>query len=166
MNTYGIHSVNTETFNLSYHDSLNYPRPLRNVVVTALRVTNLVLNVLGYIPGVKFVSGCIRMALGLAIVGVTTAIGDRNASQGLIIGRFYDEAITTGISQIARGALEALVPYGWVVNATLDVVATPFNVLKELKNASMCPGCIADGNHIRPHDDAEYPLPLFPLYLA
>lgn len=167
LNTYGIRSVNRETFNMSYHDHLEYPRPLRNVVVTALRVNNGVLNVLGYIPGVSLVSGSLRMAIGAGFIGVTLAIGDRKANNGAIIGHWYDEAIKTGIAQITRGALEALVPFGWIANASLDVIATPFNLSKEIEGSLTCEECMMmGGNHIRPHQDAEYPTPLWLLHLA
>lgn len=168
LNTYGIRSVNRETFNTRYHDNLYFPRALRNVVITALRINNAVLNVLGYIPGVQHVSGCVRMVIGASIIGVTLAIGDRNAKTGPIIGRWYDEAILTGIAQIARGALEALVPYGWVANVALDVIATPFNLGKEVEGSLMCEECMMGGEsgHVRPHDDANYPLPFGLLHLV
>lgn len=168
LNTYGIRSVNRETFNTRYHDNLCFPRPLRNAVVTALRVNNAVLNVLGYIPGVSLVSGCVRMAVGVGIIAVTLAIGDRNTSSGAIVGRWYDEAILTGIAQIARGALEAFVPFGWVANAALDVIATPFNLAKEVEGSLVCRGCMnnEENGHVRPHDDANYPFPLWFLHLV
>jgi len=165
LNTYGIRSVNRETFNTRYHDDLYFPRPVRDAVVTALRVNNAVLNVLGYIPGVSLGSGCVRMAVGVGIIGVTLAIGDRNARSGAIIGRWYDEAILTGIAQIARGALEAFVPFGWVLNAAFDVIATPFNLAKETQGSLACEGCMM-GGHVRPHEDTSYPFPLWFLQLV
>lgn len=167
MNTYGIHSVHRETFNTRYHDNLYFPRPLRNAVVTALRINNAVLNVLGYIPGVSLISGCVRMFVGMVIVGITLAVGDRNAREGAIIGRWYDEAVLTGIAQIARGALEAFIPFGWVANAALDVIATPMNLSNEVVGSMICEGCMeGGGNHITPHHDVDYPFPLQLLKLA
>ncbi|HEV3269298.1 MAG TPA: hypothetical protein VGZ69_01465 [Candidatus Rhabdochlamydia sp.] len=58
LNNYEIRSVNRDTFNMRYHDHLNFPRPLRNAV----------LNASGYIPGVSLVSGCARMSIGAGIV--------------------------------------------------------------------------------------------------
>ncbi|VHN99660.1 hypothetical protein [Candidatus Rhabdochlamydia sp. T3358] len=166
-NTYGIRSVNRETFNQKYHEHLRFPRAARNVVVTALRVNNAVLNVSGYIPGVSLVSGCVRAVIGTGIIGVTLAIGEREASSGAIIGRWYDEAIGTGMTQIARGALEALVPFGWVVNAALDIAATPFNLAKEVEGSLVCDGCMTGGGrHEPPHDDANYPIPFRLLHLV
>lgn len=66
LNTYGIRSINRETFNTRYHDNLYFPKELRDIVVTA----------------------------------------------------------GTSLAQITCGALEALVRFGWVANAVLDVVAT------------------------------------------
>jgi len=169
-NTYGIRSVNRETFNTKYHDNLFIPRPLRNAVITTLRINNAVLNVLGYIPRarVSFVSGCVRMSIGAGIIGVTLAIGDRKASSGAIIGHWYDEAIGTGIAQIARGALDALVPFGWIANAAFDVIATPFNLGKEVEGSLACDECMMGGEngHVRPHDDVNYPFPFWLLYLV
>lgn len=168
--TYGLHAINRETFNTRYHDTLYFPRELRNVVVTALRINNLVFNILGYIPQTRIVSGCVRMAIGAVIIAGTMTIGDRNAKEGAIIGRWYDEAIQLGLAQITRGALEALVPYGRIVNATLDIIGTPVNLLKGVEGSMACEECMMGGkgrgNHMRPHQDADYPLPFIPLYLA
>jgi hypothetical protein len=107
----------------------------------------------------------------LAIIGATLALGRPGNEPGLIIGRFYEEAIKTGIAQITRGALEAFVPYGWVVNATLDVIATPINLFAGDAPVSFaCEECMnggdRNGNHVRPHIDADYPLPLAFMYLV
>ncbi|PIS00961.1 MAG: hypothetical protein COT84_04885 [Chlamydiae bacterium CG10_big_fil_rev_8_21_14_0_10_35_9] len=168
LNTYGIRSINTKTFNTRFNEALFFPRPLRNIAVTALRINNFALNILGYIPGVSIISGCIRMVIGLAIVSITTAIGDRNAESGAIIGRWYDEAILTGIAQIARGTLEATVPFGCIVNGILDVIATPFNITKEIYHPIECQESIDRGyfTHNRPHPEVSYPFPLFLLHLA
>ncbi|MGD2169886.1 MAG: hypothetical protein PVI40_06565 [Chlamydiota bacterium] len=167
-NTYGIRSVTRETFNTRFNEALFFPRPLRNIAVTALRINNFFLNILGYIPGTSTISGCIRMVIGLAIVSITASIGDRNAESGAIIGRWYDEAILTGIAQIARGTLEATVPFGCIVNGILDVVATPLNINKEIYHSVACHGSIDIGyrTHMHPHDEVSYPFPLFLLHLA
>lgn len=159
LNTYGIRSINRKSFNTRYHDGLYFPKEIRDIVVTALRVHNGILNVLGYIPGVSLVSGSIRMATGFAIVCVTLTIGDRNAMRGAIIGHWYDEAIGTGLAQIVRGALEAFVPFGFIANAVLDVVATPINLANELEGSMACEGCMSE-SHTRPHEDVNYPGPL------
>ena len=104
MNTYGLRSINTDTFNLKWHTNYVYPQQARNAVVTFLRVHNLTLNVLGYIPGVSVVSGCVRMATGSVMCATTLAVGERGATQGAIIGHWYDECLLTGITQIGRGA--------------------------------------------------------------
>lgn len=165
MNTWGFRSINCETFNTKYHSDFTYPVELRDIVVTALRLSNLTLNVLGYIPGVSVFSGVARIALGSAICLMTLAIGERNASQGIIIQHWYDEALITGISQIARGVLEAFVPMGWTVNATLDLFGTFHNLSKEVQLASTCPGCMGYASH-GPHPDPDYPLALFWLYFV
>ncbi|HEV3269299.1 MAG TPA: hypothetical protein VGZ69_01470 [Candidatus Rhabdochlamydia sp.] len=69
------------------------------------------------------------------------------------------------MTQIACGALEALVPFGWVINAAFDVVATGFNLNKEIEGLSVYAGCM-DGEHAGPHNDVDYPLPFLPLHLV
>ena len=103
INTYGLRSINTDTFNLKWHTNYVYPQQARNVVVTLLKVHNLTSNILGYIPGVSVVSGCVRMGTGLLMCAVTLGVGERDAMQGVIIGHWYDECLLTGITQIGRG---------------------------------------------------------------
>lgn len=165
MNTYGLRSVNTDTFNLKWHTNYSYPKFARDVVVTFFKVHNLTLNILGYIPGVSLFSGCARMGTGLAMCAVTLAVGQRNATQGVIIQHWYDEALMTGITQIARGALEAFVPFGRVANASLDAITTVFNITKDCLAASVCSGCMSFENH-EPYSDPEYPFPFWLLHLA
>ncbi len=127
-NTFGVFSVNPTTFNIRYDTNYTYPKESRDQVVTALKVHNLLLNILGYIPGVNLISGAIRILTGAVMVGFTLAIGNRNAHEGLIIRHWYDEAILTGIAQMARGALEAFAPFGRMVNGALDIIGTGINV--------------------------------------
>lgn len=159
-NTFGIHSINRDTFNMRDHDQLMFPRTVRNVIVTALRINNAVLNVLGYIQGTSLRSGSARILIGASLIVVTLAIGDRKATSGTIIRRWYDEAILTGIAQIARGTLEAVVPFGWIATSALDIIATPLNLRKnDLRSCTNC-------NRVHPHDHPVYPFPLSLLYLA
>ena len=167
MNTYGLHSINSATFNPRYHESINYPRDARNVVVSVLRMHNAALNVLGYIKGTSKISGCIRLGTGFSMFCAAILVGDPSTREGVIIGRWYNETIQTCLTQMARGILEAFVPYGKIVNAILDVIATPFNVTTAVKDSFNCEDCNSGrGSHVRPHDDAEYPFPLSILYLV
>lgn len=167
LNAYGICSVNRHTFNTRYHDNVYMPRALRNVVITALRIHNGILNVLGYIPTISPISGCVRMTTGLGIIAATLAMGKRHATEGAIIGHWYDEALLTGIAQVARGALEAVVPFGWILNAISDVAATPLNLINQVEGSMACEECMGGGrNHVTPHGDANYPLLLNFLYLV
>ncbi|CRX39475.1 hypothetical protein [Estrella lausannensis] len=168
LNTWGIRSINRETFNIKPNDSLYMPIQVRNVAITAMRIWNIVMNILGYIPGVQIVSGALRIVAGIAIAGFTAAIGEREATCGPIIGRWYDEAINTGMAQIVRGALEALIPFGFIANASLDIIATPLNIYKEI-----CPpprSVPADRETLfvqaAPYPDIIYPVPLGILHLA
>lgn len=165
LNTFGLRSVNRETFNQRYHDTLTYPKEGRDFVVTALRVNNAILNILGYIPFIAGISGCMRIVVGVALGLATIVLGEPEAKQGIVIGRYYSEALETAIGQIGRGILEAFVPYGWIANVGLDVVATPFNLSKEVQGSLVCEGCMG-GAHASPHKDADYPLPFWLLYLV
>ena len=164
MNTYGLRSINTNTFNLKNDTNYTYPQQNRNALVTFLKVHNLILNILGYIPGVSLGSGCVRMAIGLSICILTLAVGEPKVNQGGIIGgHWYNEALLTGITQIARGALEALVPFGRVVNASLDVIATIYNLgLEVVVNSFTYTG----GEVPHTYPDPKYPFPFFLLHLV
>lgn len=186
MNTYGLQSINTSTFNTAPHSNVWYPRNSRNVIVSALRVHNLTLNVLGYIPGVSVISGCVRIGTGLLFCAMALAVGDRKATQGVIIGRWYDEALLTGCTQIARGILEAFVPVGRTVNVCLDAVATIINFASADLYTVGCPDCRQgppEGYNLESnkrwdyhmdkdyhgnsrHKEPEYPFPLTLLYLV
>ncbi len=151
MNTYGLFSVNERTFNRSHMDDLDFPVETRNTIVTALRIHNGVLNILGYIPVISIASGCVRIGSGAAIIATTLAIGDRNAEEGAVIGRWYDEALRTGIAQIVRGVFESMVPFGQVVNLLADIVATPFNFGAGIEDISMKCDCTTP-----PYPDPHY----------
>jgi len=165
MNTYGLRSINTDTFNLRWHTNYQYPQPARNTLVTFFKVHNLTLNILGYIPGVSTVSGCIRMGTGAIMLAYTLAVGDRNASEGVIIQHWYDEALQTGGVQITRGFTEAIVPFGRTANFFLDVIGTICNLGREVSNASVCQGCMGFKNH-GPYPDPDYPFPVSILHIA
>lgn len=147
LGTWGIRSINTTTFNQCSRDNLTYPKEIRDIIYTGLKIRNLVLNVLGYIPAVRMVSGCVRIGLGLTMLAGVLAVGERHAKQGVIIGRFYDEALSHAMAQITRGVFEAFVPYGFVVNAVLDVVGTVVNIGQEI---------FWEGHHYSVDDDYAY----------
>ena len=140
-NTYGLRSINTYTFNGSCdngdfsvkygNDTWLMPVDVRNYVNTLFRINNLIFNALGYLPQTKGVSGLARMGVGGAIVVVTLAIGTPIARRGFIVGRWYDEALMTGVAQVFRGGMEALVPYGSIVNGCLDIIGTVTNIQAE-----------------------------------
>lgn len=165
MNTYGLFSVNVGTFNRREGSDLTYPQEMRNVLVTFLKIHNLTLNILGYIPGISSVSGCVRIGTGVAMCAFTLAVGDPKARQGVIIGHWYNEALLTGITQVARGVLEAFVPFGWIMNASLDAPSTIVNLRTVFNDITRQSHPFAGVNY-NPYADPEYPLALCPLYLA
>jgi hypothetical protein len=157
MNTYGLNSINRGTFNLRWNSPLIYPEDARNTLVTILKIQNLTLNILGYIPGICTISGCVRIGLGGLMGLITLIAGDRNAAQGAIIGHWYDEAILTAIAQIIRGITEAFVPFGWIYNASLDGLGTIVNIFTEI-NYSIGPmGNLQALNNREPYEDPHYP---------
>lgn len=140
MNTYGLFSVNCQSFQIGGDVQVS-PRA-RIVGVTYLKVHNMTLNILGYvplihscflnrivgyIPGVSLLSGTVRVAFGLTVLTSTLIAGDPDSKQGGLTGRLYYESLITAITQIARGILEAFVPFGWTANLVADVIATPYN---------------------------------------
>ncbi len=170
LNTYGIRSINAESFNTYGSPGAFLPRSIRDLANTLLRINNLVLNVLGYIPGVSLVSGSVRLGIGVSIVILTLALGSPNAEQGLIIDRWYNEALITGAAQVARGTLEAFASFGGPVNMILDIVGTVFNLQAELFHCDCSIGPMDDDSREAearpPYRDPDYPVFLSPLYLA
>lgn len=164
MNTFGLRSINTDTFNVSKGGDLYYPQTARNVLVTFLKIHNFVLNILGYIGRIALISGCLRITSGIVICLATLICGNKNAKEGLIIGHWYDEAIRTGIAQIWRGFLEA-VPFGWIANASLDVIGTFSNITKDVSNyyPDSVFGKLPNPG---PYPDPKYPIPFWWLYIA
>lgn len=165
LGTWGLRSINITTFNQRCKDTsrLTYPKELRDVIFTGLKVRNLIFNILGYIPGVSVVSGTIRAGIGVAMLVGVLAVGDRDAHDGKIIGRWYDEALNQSMAQIVRGLFEAFVPYGFAANALLDIVGTVVNLGQEI---------FWEGFNDLPysrtpsaHDNPTYPLPFKTLYL-
>lgn len=133
LNTYGLRAVNAATFNPVHHDGyLDMDTDNQQTITTLIRIHNLVLNILGYIPGVCIVSGVARMTTGLVAIGATALFilvkiaTDRriNIIESLPL---YNETISTAAAQVFRGYMEAFVPFGAVVNASLDIAATPYN---------------------------------------
>lgn len=169
LNTYGLRSINAETFNTYRHRESYIPENTRSMAVTALRINNLTLNILGYIPGVRQISGIVRMGIGSGIILFTLALGSPTASEGLIIGHWYKEAVATGVAQIARGAFEAFVPFGWIVNASLDTIGTLVNVITDAARAPYLGGLSDEeieevkaeyaNRTAPPWGDVKYPFP-------
>ncbi|MEM8629029.1 MAG: hypothetical protein AAGF04_03030 [Chlamydiota bacterium] len=150
-NTYGLFSINEYSFNKQYAVLEGYDEKQRNQFVTALRIFNLSFNILGYIPLVSSFSGACRIGVGLSFVcqglyyrGIgkgeylledsTFSEGDElcpspdnKCSPAPTLQIHHKEAISTGISHIARGILEIL-PLGKFVNGGLDCAATYLNL--------------------------------------
>lgn len=123
-NTYGLWSINDNTFNVRPNSDYTYPRESRDQIIQVLKIHNLCLGILGYLPVISALSGVVRMFTGSALVGFTLCVGDRNAQRGIIIQHWYDEAILTGVAQVVRGAFEAIVPLGRLANLCLDFIGS------------------------------------------
>ncbi|MFA6119248.1 MAG: hypothetical protein WCT85_03390 [Parachlamydiales bacterium] len=169
-NTYGIRSINAESFNTYGSQDAHLPHSIRDFAVTSLKINNLILNILGYIPGVAQISGCIRMGIGSSIIILSFALGSPNAKEGLIIGRWFKEALVTGTAQIARGALEAFFSFGRLINLSLDVIGTIINLHTEVCHLRYTGGMEEDeilAEEARPpYRDPNYPILFIPLYFA
>lgn len=127
MNTWGFCSINTTTFNQGWGGRVEYPRPMRNMVVGYLKTHNLILGTLGYIPGVSIFTGGARVLFGLGLAIGVKSTQKRDAVNGMIIGKFYDESIRTGQAQVVRGLIE-MTGLSLFINGAIGTVATVCNV--------------------------------------
>lgn len=162
LNTFGLGSINSDTFNQrNGHGGLTYPKPARDVIYTALKLNTGVFNALGYFgtPKIRFWSGVGRSVIGGSITLATLMIGTPKTDQsGAIIGRFYYEALYTGLAQAARGVITAAdLPYTRLAMGIIDLVATFLNLVEMGggQNGSMvCQGCqnAFEKPHITPHE--------------
>jgi hypothetical protein len=195
MNVYGLFAVNKTAFNL-HIDNLDMNRKfifpdkgLRNIIVTSLRIHNSTLNILGYIPGVSLFSGCVRILSGSAICtyALSAVLADLCAYLVLFIftlgnaklhpkrdemmGHFLREGLLTGITHIARGVFEAFIPFGFIVNASLDIIGTVYNISRiryaDKEGISDWIGYVNSKINLQSsYENPEYPLPFKLLYLA
>ncbi len=157
MNTYGLFSINSASFN-QYWDGITYRKRARDIIVSLFKIHNLSLNFLGYSKYSKY-SGIGRIGSGLTLAAVTLCVGERNSKGGVIIGRWYDEALLMATAQIARGILEAFVPYGKQANFALDVIGTIYN-LTWIVNTNVRPGSFPEPCY--PPIDAPHEMPNYP----
>ncbi len=122
-NTWGLNSVNSQTF--SHHGEwmavgLDFLR-------FAMKISFFALDILGYIPGIAIFSGLVRVSMGLIIaVAVEIAI-----CKGKIAGPYIQEARGTARGQMVRGILEMIPFYGQCINGVLDILHTIKNVQHE-----------------------------------
>ena len=140
MNTYGISSLLWENYSVDWlfakdpdGNLLVRTREVQRVIKTALKITNLCLLILEWVPGASVASGLGRIAFGALFCALALARRMRNYRYQRPDGPWLlDETILTGISQIARGAIELIpftcvvrrvvtwIPFGSVLNAVLD----------------------------------------------
>ena len=137
LNTYGLRAINWENYNNDWF----FPRKQNErhwfvdqkaceLFKKTLGGMSLGLIVLEYAPGLSALAGASRIAAGLFITGLALARRICNAKAGRADGSLLqDEALLTGITQIARGAI-ALIPFGLAVNATLDIASTCYDCLR------------------------------------
>lgn len=168
LNTWGLHAINRHTFRVgsccveeeiiretipnaefaaqvrAQHQQrvLRDGMEIHRNLSTCLRIYKLILDVLGYIPVISTISGCVRIGFGVLFLSISVPCLNRPGRTLEGGGGYQVEYATKGskdflvelrlmaIAQIARGVFEAFVPYGKLVNATLDVIATPINIIK------------------------------------
>lgn len=176
-NTFGIHAVNQKTFNIasdhkSFDPSFEKFSTYRRFALAALRVHNATLNILGYLPIISTISGCVRMATGLATVSLAAVVRiwiKVSNSKGELSSyvkneTFVNEALTTGVAQMTRGFFEAIVPGGWVINASLDIIGSVVHFPDYIMELVGCEPEELDINDeyredLHPHKDWKYPFP-------
>ena len=128
MNVYGLLSINNSTFNLRRNFNFQYPKQIRNILVTILRIVNITLSITGYTE-YFWISAPIRILFGILILTITLIFGTPEHKAGFIIGHWYNEAIITGFAHIFRGLIEYLFIYKNIFNLVCDFIATIFNFI-------------------------------------
>lgn len=161
-NTYGLRSVNT----LSFNDRCHYTsttREFRNFVVTLLRVHNIYFNIFGYMPIASLITGINRSVNGFFMIfssfGVGVYIKKREHPLVNKTKHFLNELTITGVAQVFRGVCEMAFPFGQLINLSLDIIATPINVSKDIEGAQICSQCLKNKTKAlyAPLPDANYP---------
>jgi hypothetical protein len=92
--------------------------------ISYMKVTHVVLSILGYIPGISVISGTIRIvaAVAILILPETSLMNEFPYSLYIPIIFLSGSNITTGL--IVRGVFEAFFPVGKIINASLDIINT------------------------------------------
>ena len=133
-NTFGIFPINQHTFNRNNQTKVTYPQGVRDIVINSFAVYTLSLNMLSYTKFYR-IAAIARCLVGASFYLFTVCVGNRDAKRGLIIGHFYDEAIVTGVAQVARGMVDLWASNRAAVNAGLDLVSS-FGAFVESFNTS------------------------------
>lgn len=128
MNTYGLGCVNHNSFGKYEAVKINQSLKkqfFKEFLISAFKIYNLTLTILGYIPGISFFSGCTRIAGGFLLGTFTLILGGLKGELHLPI---YEECLKTSGAQMIRGFIEGFVPFGWTLNLILDLICTPNNL--------------------------------------
>ena len=173
MNTFGLNSINRQTFNIDIKENqkASCKKYQRDRLFTVLKLHNLVLNILACIPKYTKGAACIRLASASILILTTLIAGNRNTEKGFLIGTFYDEAIITGIAQIVRATLEIYIPLGPYGHLALDIIATPINIAQNfgIESFDHFRDLLEDENHSftektviqeKSHKNPDYPIPI------
>ena len=125
--TWGPYNINTSVFNTCSSEKHYIRKRERDPIFICLKISNLVLTILGYIPGVNFYSGGCRIIYGLGIIykSCHSNVGI-NDKYEYIIG-VYKRGVYIGVCQIVRGILEMLNKRQ--VNRNLDIAWTIPNII-------------------------------------
>lgn len=81
-----------------------------------MRVITKILDIAGYIPGISFIAGIIRI-IAASILGKKI---ERQIKEGNFVDKFADEARRTYKAQIERGIYEMIPVIGTIINLSLD----------------------------------------------
>lgn len=129
----------TNVFNVneaSYLDKINSS----SIVQTSLKVVHLIASLGGYLKAFSPYVGTVRMIAGAMLLytcvqtSITALAGETENEKK----HFLLKAIPIALGLIARGSLEAFIPFGKILNAGLDVTITVFNhwLLKDPVNSA------------------------------
>lgn len=168
INTYGLRSINSNSFSFPIQRDQKQNEFLtksRNLIVTVFKVQNLCLNIMGYIPAVALYSGLFRIGSALLTKAVFLSLSFYANDKDDVLKKWSDEAQVMANAQIARGILEAFLPFGHVVNFYLDTFGTVKNLSSELYSYTLSTICNGQQEYQK-NQDPVYPYPMGVLNLV
>jgi hypothetical protein len=153
-NTWGIRSINSGSFVYSASNDIENESlsKKRNFIITSLRIANLVLNILGYTPSLSIYSGIFRILMSAFIFTTSHVIKKFTSPQNKNINNWVIEAIDMAKAQLLRGSLEAVMPFGHIINYYIDGLASFKNLAEEALTQFLPPSLLSKPDKKNMHD--------------